>query len=503
MIAKKQMKKCIIIGSGLGGLSCGVILARNGYEVTVLEQETQPGGCLQSFVRKGAKFETGMHFIGSAEEGQTLHPLLRYLGLEDLPLSRLDTQGYDIVSMPQGRFAFANGHEAFVETLAERFPKEKDGLNRYLSLVEQLTLASPINGHHPTAKQMHLKTEYQMRTVDEVINSFVSDPLLRHVLVGNLPLYAGERGRTPFSTHALITNFYNQSAFRVAGGSDIIAQKLIDGITQRGGRVLTRKRVERIICNEHKVTGVTTADGEHFEADLLIAAIHPTLVMQMLDDTNLIRPAFRQRMLNLPNTTGVFTIYIKFKPQSMPYRNHNLYGYSTDTPWDCERYTLEDWPRGFLYVHLCDKPAANASPNGLQQWATCGEIMSYMRYEEVAKWADTRIMHRGEAYEAFKHDRAERLINAVEQHAPGLRQAIDCYFTSTPLTYQQYTSTLHGSMYGVAKDVKLGSACHVPSRTRIPNLLFAGQNVNSHGMLGTLVGTLVTCGEVLGEKLKL
>ena len=208
-------------------------------------------------------------------------------------------------------------------------------------------------------------------------------------------------------------------------------------------------------------------------------------------------------MLNLPNTTGVFTIYIKFKPQSMPYRNHNLYGYSTETPWDCERYTLEDWPRGFLYVHLCDKPATNASPNGLQQWATCGEIMSYMRYEEVAKWADTRIMHRGEAYEAFKHDRAERLINAVEQHAPGLRQAIDCYFTSTPLTYQQYTSTLQGGMYGVAKDVRLGSACHVPSRTRIPNLFFAGQNVNSHGMLGTLVGTLLTCGEVLGEKLKL
>ena len=37
----------------------------------------------------------------------------------------------------------------------------------------------------------------------------------------------------------------------------------------------------------------------------------------------------------------------------------------------------------------------------------------------------------------------------------------------------------------------------------IPNLFFAGQNVNSHGMLGTLVGTLLTCGEVLGEKLKL
>ena len=52
------MKKCIIIGSGLGGLSTGVILAKNGYEVTILEQAKQIGGCLQvvvlRFVEGGA-----------------------------------------------------------------------------------------------------------------------------------------------------------------------------------------------------------------------------------------------------------------------------------------------------------------------------------------------------------------------------------------------------------------------------------------------------------------
>ena len=65
-------QRVIIIGSGMGGLSCGVILAKNGYEVTVLEQGVQIGGCLQCFSRRGARFETGMHFIGSASEGQTL-----------------------------------------------------------------------------------------------------------------------------------------------------------------------------------------------------------------------------------------------------------------------------------------------------------------------------------------------------------------------------------------------------------------------------------------------
>jgi all-trans-retinol 13,14-reductase len=74
--------KVVIIGSGLGGLSCGVLLAKNGYDVTVLEQGAQIGGCLQCFTRQNAKFETGMHFIGSAAKGQTLDRLMNYLEIK-------------------------------------------------------------------------------------------------------------------------------------------------------------------------------------------------------------------------------------------------------------------------------------------------------------------------------------------------------------------------------------------------------------------------------------
>jgi all-trans-retinol 13,14-reductase len=52
-------------------------------------------------------------------------------------------------------------------------------------------------------------------------------------------------------------------------------------------------------------------------------------------------------------------------------------------------------------------------------------------------------------------------------------------------------------MYGVAKDITMGAAGRVPYKTKIPNLLLAGQNVNSHGMLGVIVGTIVTCSELL------
>lgn len=55
-------------------------------------------------------------------------------------------------------------------------------------------------------------------------------------------------------------------------------------------------------------------------------------------------------------------------------------------------------------------------------------------------------------------------------------------------------------MYGVAKDITLGAACRVPHKTRVPNLLLTGQNINSHGMLGVLVGSIVTCSELLSAE---
>lgn len=482
------MKRCVVIGSGLGGLSTAVVLARHGWTVTVLEQGTQAGGCLQSFVRKGTKFETGMHFIGSADPGQTLHRLLRFLGIDGLPLSRLDPTAYDVVRLEGEEFAFANGREAFVETLARSFPHERDGLHRYFDGVEQVAAASSLHSLNASSSALARSMEMQTRSVNEVVASVIADPLLQRVLVGNLPLYAGRRDRTPFATHAFITDFYNKSAFRIAGGSDRICALLLEQLQQQGGRILTRSRAERITCNDHQATGVTTAD-HFYPADLVVAAIHPRRLLDLLPDTPLLRPAYRRRINALPETVGSFTVYLRFHPDRLPYLNRNYYVYDHGGPWDCEAYTDADWPRGFLYLHLCHE----ANP----QYAQAAEIISYLRFDDVARWQGTHIGRRGPDYEAFKGAHAERLIAAVERAFPGTRAAIADVYTSSPLTYLDYTGTERGSLYGVEKDLTLGAACHVQHRTRIPNVLLTGQNVNSHGMLGTLVGTMVTCSDLI------
>lgn len=487
-----EKKNIVIIGSGLGGLSTGVILAKNGYRVTVLEQSGQIGGCLQCFARHGARFETGMHFVGSAADGQTLARLMHYLEIDkDVKLSQLDPSGYDVVALGGKRYKFANGREAFIRQMTEYFPEQHDNLVRYYDLVEQIANASSLHSLKYAETDAAVNTEYQLRSINEVIDSVITDPTLAKVLVGNLPLYAAEKDKTPFSTHAFIMDFYNQSAFRFVGGSDSVARSLTATIRRYGGEVRVRSKATRIVCDDTHATSVEINGKDIVPADYVISDVHPIRTLELLD-TRLIRPAFRRRINSIPQTVGGFSVYLKFKQGTVPYLNYNYYGYQGDTPWNCENYTELDWPKGFLYMHFCTEEHP--------KFASTGVILSYMQMKDVEQWKGTRVGHRGADYEAFKHRKAEKLIDTLEQHFPGIRNCIEEYYTSTPLTYLDYTGTEGGSMYGNAKDITMGAAYRVAQRTKVPNVYLTGQNINSHGMLGVLVGTIVTCSEFLAAK---
>ncbi len=473
----------------MGGLSCGVILAKNGYDVTILEQGAHIGGCLQCFTRRGARFETGMHFIGSASEGQTLDRLLKYLEIKkDIRLSPLDSNGYDVVALNGRCYRFANGRERFLQQMTSYFPHQVEELTRYFDLVEKVAGASSLHSLKHVENDPTINADYQLRSINEVIDSIISDPELAKVLVGSLPLYAAERDKTPFSTHAFIMDFYNQSAYRIIGGSDAIARSMVSTIEHYSGRVLSSSKVTRILCDDSHAIGVEVNGSEFMPCDFVISDTHPMRTLE-LTDSKLIRPAFRNRINTMPQTVGGFSVYLEFKDNSVPYQNYNFYGYNYGTPWNCEQYDADSWPKGYLYMHFCD--------NANQLFAKTGVVLSYMQMKDVEQWAGTKVGHRGADYEAFKRQKAELLLESVEKNFPGLRSHIKHYYTSTPLTYQDYTGTEGGSMYGVARDINLGAACRVPHRTKIPNLLQTGQNINSHGILGVVVGTIVTCSELL------
>ena len=486
------MKKCIIIGSGLGGLSTGVILAKNGYDVTIFEQANQIGGCLQCFQRDGVKFETGMHFIGSLDDGKVLSNYLNYQEIKDkIVVNRLDDNAYDIVSLNGERFAFPNGRNAFIEHFAERFPTQRKNLERYCELVEQVAALSPFRNLRSADGNNFIGNELLFKSLDEVLEQTITDSLLRDVLVGNLSLYAAQKGKTPFSTHAFIFDFYNNGAYRIVGGSDTIAKALTDMLFRYGGHVLTQHKVTKIVVKNKVATGVITAKGDFHPADIVISDINPKQLIDIVDDT-VFSEAYKSRIKEFPNTSSVFSLYLRFKDDAMPYLNSNFYGFHTDSPWAMTGNIDEKWPNGYLYMHHCHEK----SP----KFAKSAVVLSYMSIDALTRWKNTNIGHRGVDYEHFKQEMAERLLNAVEKDFTGLRDAIADYHAATPLTYRDYTLTPDGSIYGLAKDVNKGVTGRVSFKTKVPNLFLVGQNINSHGMLGVLVGTMTVCSHLIGEQ---
>ena len=72
----------IVIGSGMGALSCASLLANEGKSVLVLEQNYLPGGCTSSYWRKGFVFESGATTLVGLDEGMPLHYILQKTGIE-------------------------------------------------------------------------------------------------------------------------------------------------------------------------------------------------------------------------------------------------------------------------------------------------------------------------------------------------------------------------------------------------------------------------------------
>lgn len=480
----------VIIGGGLGGLLCGYILSKQGLGVVVLEKNAGIGGCLQSFRRKGILFDTGMHYIGSMEEGQLLWRFWKYFGLLDrIPLRKLDEQAFDVISYRGKRYPSAMGYEAYAEGLAAFFPHERKALAAYTETLYKLSVSSPISRLEEVEQTLPLETEYVKTSVSDYLGRLTTDPVLQHVLAGNLPLYAGVKGRTPFFIHAFLHNSYIQSAYRIVGGGQSVADSLAASIEKMGGEVWENSEAVKFVGSGEGMVAVHLKDGRYVEGKNFISAIHPQAMVSMLDEA-MAKRSFGRRIRNLENTMACFTLYIGFKKGVVPYYNSNFFHYGVCDIWSCGEYREEDWPRGYLYMHQAPAKEGEYSDSAL--------VISYMRYEEVQKWQGTTVGHRGTAYKEFKEKRAQQLIAALNREFPGIKEKIAFYQASTPLTYENYTGTTAGAMYGILRDVNSPAQTVVSQRTHIPNLYMTGQNTNAHGMLGVTNGAMLTCAELIG-----
>ncbi|SFQ01835.1 phytoene desaturase family protein [Parafilimonas terrae] len=487
----------IIIGSGMGGLVCGDLLSREGYKVCVLEKNRQIGGCLQTYARDKVIFDSGVHYIGGLEKGQNLYQLFQYLGIMDkLKLERMDDDAFDkiIISNDNNEYALAQGYDNFTEKLSAYFLREKEAIKKYCDAIQGVCTKFPL---YNLDEKGGLEEKQSVLDIDTetFIASLTNNKKLQAVLAGNNLLYAGVGNKTPFYVHALILNSYIQSSWKCIDGGSQIAKLIAKNIRNNGGTIMRNADVVRLAEEDGEIKYAQLSDGKKLFAKYFVSNLHPAKTIE-LTHTNLFKQAYKSRIQNLKDTISCFIVNIVLKPGTFKYHSHNYYYHKEGYLWNQAGYTEDNWPLGYaLFITPSSKHKEFA--NGLT-------LFTYMRYEDVLEWKDTFNtdsceQSRGESYETFKQQKAEKLIDLACEKFPSLSNCIQSYYTSTPLSFRDYIGTDNGSLYGIAKDYKEPLKTFISPRTKLPNLYLTGQNLNLHGILGAGISGIVTATALTGN----
>jgi all-trans-retinol 13,14-reductase len=266
---------------------------------------------------------------------------------------------------------------------------------------------------------------------------------------------------------------------------------LAGSITQNGGTIMRKSEVTGFHYDSDSIQSVEINHSEKIEGKYFISNINPKTMLRISENIPL-RPAYKKRIASIEDTLGIFTLYLAMKKNAFKYINSNYYVYKADNVWECARYNHENWPRGYMM---------SLSPGyGNDQYTDAIMVNTYMNWKDVSPWEHTTVEKRGEDYIAFKKQKAEKLLDVLETDFPGIRSKIEAYYTSTPLTYRDYTGTFKGSMYGLLKDYNDPLKTMILPRTHIKNLFLTGQSINIHGVMGVTLGSILTCSELIGSQ---
>lgn len=460
----------LIIGSGLGGLECGALLAKRGMRVLLLEGSNQPGGCMQSFRRGGLHFDTGLHYVGGLAPGQTMHKAFAELGLLDLPWQRMD-EDFDRVIISGRHFAFHQGYEAFAEGLAKDFPHQREALQSYVQRLQNITTA-----------------DMDVCAYDYLCQTF-SDELLLNVVSAAAMKTELRRESLPLFNFAHACSSYIESSWRLMGDGNLLVNKLIGTIQEAGGEVRTNSRVVRLEETDGRVSRAICADGQAYEAEYFISDIHPAVLCDLLDGCPSVRKAFRRRMTAAENTCGMFTAQLAIKPGALRYFAHNVFVYDKPNVW-----TMTEENDPVKGVMISARVPEDGSDN-LRQI----DLLTPMPWHECEAWSDTKVGRRGDDYKAFCQLKTKECVKLAEQYIPGLSEMVEQSYTSTPLTYRDYLGSPEGGAFGMRKDCRASMLSFHSVNTPLPNLLLTGQSIILPGIEGVTMTAFETCNKVMKD----
>lgn len=499
----------IVIGSGIGGLSTASMLARHGRRrVLVLERHYTLGGYTHAFRRPGYEWDVGVHYIGDTQPGGMIRALF-----DDITDSGLEWEDMgpivERIRMGSQTYVYPRGEDALRAELKRRFPDESAALDRYFSLVHEAVAALQdflaikamprLVGAlvKPLARRRFLR--FSDRTTREVLEDLTSNQTLVGLLTAQCPDYGLPPARSSFAMHALVTHHYFGGGFFPVGGAGRIAETIAASIRRCGGELLVNAEVSEIVVESDRAVGVRMAeDGAVLRAPLVISdAGAPNTFGRLLPRDVAARHHLERALTGMKPSTAHACLYVGLRgsTEELGLERANLWIYpdadhdrSFAAPFDPDRAP-------FAYISF---PSAK-DPDFERRFPgrSTIDIMTFLPYDDFARWQDTRWQKRGDDYDAMKERLTRTLLETLYEHVPSVRGAVDVAELSTPLSTRNFTAHARGEIYGLDHTPERFRNRHLRPATPVRGLMLTGADVATAGVSGALLGGALCASAIL------
>ncbi|MEH6605027.1 MAG: NAD(P)/FAD-dependent oxidoreductase [Pseudomonadales bacterium] len=503
----------VVIGSGIGGLTAAACLAKMGKKVCVLEQHYTAGGFTHSYERNGYEWDVGVHYIGDVGSSRAMgRRLFDYVTDGALEWEPMDDH-FDRIFLGPEQFDLVAGKVAYREALVAAFPEEEQAIDTYLRYMRgvkdgvrlyTLNKIIPAWASKAVGKiQQRKSPAFFNQTTREVLESITDNQKLIAVLTGQWGDCGLPPAKSSFIIHSMIAQHYINGGFYPVGGASRMAETILPVIQQAGGDVFTYASVEKILVNDKGAYGVRMADGHEIEAPIVIsnAGVFNTF-NDLLDDEVPQREAYLAHLQQVEPSMASICLYIGIKDTAenlqLPKTNFWIYGSEN---YEADIATFDSDPdSGFPMVYISFPSAKDPSFESRYPGRATIEIVAPGPHDWFAQWADKPWGKRGDDYEALKERLSQRLLKSLYEKLPQLEGKIDYYELSTSLSTDFFCRYKKGEIYGLDHTPQRFEQDWLKPKTDIAGLYLTGQDIMTCGVMGAMVGGLLTAIQLGGLK---
>ena len=474
------MKKVVIIGAGLGGLSAGALLAKNGFRVTLLEQHSIVGGCATTFQRGNFTCEVGLHEMDGVYADKHIRTIFETLGVYE-NVEFVKPKEFFKIHTKYGEFVMPDGIDRAKDVLKNRFQSEHIAIERYFELIGKISKCyerlSDLKWYEyilfPLLFLPVLK--HKSKSVSDVLDKLTQNEELKLILNANVQYYNDSPNTLCFLLHAIAQySYYKDGGYFIKGGSYKLSEYLAKIITDNGGEVITRAKV--VSATKNSLSYMYKKELCEIGADIIISNISPSDTCTLF--------GFAQKETK-QISESITTIYLGFNKELKSHYGEGAYSSFIFEDID----SLSQIPRKLPFVfvdysqldsRLCDKSRSFGS--------VC-MVDRLERWEGLSK----------DEYKKAKDEFLQQILTSLERYYPNLRELVEYAEVATPKTMLRYTKMPQGTAYGYKPTPEQFFRIPKVKSDKIDNLYFVGQFVICGGFRPAILSGAMAYKKVLKD----